>query len=69
MILQGSAKILTEAVTKSNRLRKCWTINEGGRFMTASQNRLTEAVALFTEAVRKYPPTKIDFCASKNSYF
>jgi hypothetical protein len=32
MILQGGAQILTEAVTKSNRLEKCRTINGGGHF-------------------------------------
>jgi hypothetical protein len=29
--------------------------------MTASQNRFTEKVVLYTEAVRKYPPLKMDF--------
>jgi hypothetical protein len=33
MILQGGAQILTEAVTKSNRLEKCRTINGGVVFI------------------------------------
>jgi hypothetical protein len=67
MTLRGTVHTLTEAVTKSNRLAKYLMINKDGRFylhkhpkMIASINRFTESVILFLEAVRKYPPLKID---------
>lgn len=64
--LWGDAKTLTKTVTKSNCLRKCQMINGPVVLfievpkMTVSQNWLTEAVILFTEAVRKCPPHETD---------
>jgi hypothetical protein len=46
MILWGGALLLTEAVTKSNRLVKCPTINGDGRFFTKTpkNNRLIKSI-------------------------
>jgi midasin (ATPase involved in ribosome maturation) len=73
MILQDGAKTLTEAVTKSNRLKKCRTINRGGHFQLRRRSKLPALKNRFTEVVktmvvlRQLPPKMVYFLRRSSS--